>query len=373
MRVLLVVAFAVHGLLHLLGVTRGTSLATNAGGVSMSSGVTPWLRGWWVLACVMLILSAFLIFVRQRLEWPVATVALLLSQALIFSAWGEAKAGTLVNLLLLATVVPQWAESRFAAHTLESAQQLLVKAQQSSQTVVTEAELAQLPEPIQRWLTSAGVVDKPRVFSVRLRQRGGLRTAPSQSFMPAKAEQYFSVDPPGFIWQVQLPMARVIPVSGRDSYLEGRGHMLIEMLALIPVVNARGPEIDQGVLLRYLAEMVWYPSAALQPYITWTPLTEGSARATMSYRGVQASADFFIDAQGRFTSLQAKRYMSDGDSTSLQDWKVEANAWQRFEGVELPALGSVSWQLREGEFTYYRWEITQLDYNVTETFPARRR
>jgi len=29
---------------------------------------------------------------------------------------------------------------------------------------------------------------------------------------------------------------------------------------LIPVVDAKGEEIDQGALLRYLCEIVWHPS-----------------------------------------------------------------------------------------------------------------
>jgi len=376
MHILLVVAFAVHGLLHLLGVTQPAALATQpAAGEAVALGTTSarwWGRGSWLLACALMLISAALMAAHSRHAWPVAALALVVSQALIFSAWGEAKAGTLVNLVLLAAVLPQWADARFSQRSFESAQQLLVAARPAAPaTTVTQAELEVLPEPIRRWLGAAGIVGKPRVYSVRLRQRGGLRTTPTQPFMPAKAEQYFSVQPPGFIWQVHLPMAKVIPVVGRDSYVDGHGHMLIAALGLVPVVDAQGDAIDQGVLLRYLAEMVWFPSAALQPYVTWAPLTADSARATMTYRGVSASADFHVDARGRFTALRAKRYMSDGEASQLRDWEVAASAWQRFEGVELPALGTVSWQLPEGLFTYYRWEITELDYNTGEPFARR--
>ena len=50
-------------------------------------------------------------------------------------------------------------------------------------------------------------------------------------------------------------------------------------------VDAKGKEIDQGALLRYLGEIVWVPSAALSDYITWEEMDSTTARATMSYEG----------------------------------------------------------------------------------------
>lgn len=372
MRWVLIAAFVVHGALHLIGVFRQSGFAQGATGegLALPTGFEePWLRGAWLLGCLLLLASAGLLVWRLPQAWLVAGLALVVSQALIFSQWGEAKAGSLVNLLLMVVVATQWADARFAQRTRDEAASLLASATRAADATPVRAEALQaLPAPIRRWLESAGVVGKPRVQSVRLRQSGGLRTAPSQAFMPAQAQQYFSVEPPGFVWQVHVPMARVIPVVGRDSYLDGHGHMLIKALGLIPVVDAEGSAIDQGVLLRFLAEMVWFPGAALAPYVVWTALDDTSARATMRYRDVSASADFHIDERGRFARLQAQRYMSDGGGASLQDWSVSASAWRRFQGVEVPSAGSVSWLLPEGEFTYYRWEINELEYNVSELY-----
>ena len=54
-------------------------------------------------------------------------------------------------------------------------------------------------------------------------------------------------------------MNPLMAVVGRDKYVNGRGEMLIKILGLLPVVDARGPEMDQGTMLRYLAEMTWFP------------------------------------------------------------------------------------------------------------------
>ena len=47
---------------------------------------------------------------------------------------------------------------------------------------------------------------------------------------------------------------------------------------------------------------------------------------------------------------------------TLQPWLIQATQWRRFAGVEVPSAGEVLWQLKEGDFPCYRWEITELTY-----------
>jgi hypothetical protein len=226
--------------------------------------------------------------------------------------------------------------------------------------MVTAADVAALPSPVSRWLWRAGVVGRPRVRTARLRQRGELRSGLDQPFAPASAEQYVTVDPPGFVWTVRLTM-KGLPVRGRDAYLEGHGRMLITVGGLVPIVDARGAAIDQGSLLRFLGEMVWYPSAALAPYLRWHPVDDRTAEVTMSHRGVTASGRLTIDDAGRVVRFDARRYLGTGVDARLEDWTVPMTAWARFDGVEVPVRGSVTWELASGPFEYYRWELISLD------------
>src|SRR5512142_2774652 len=59
--------------------------------------------------------------------------------------------------------------------------------------VVTEGMLADLPEPVRRYLRYGGVVGKPFPGAVRLRQKGKIRLAPGQPWIPLDAEEYYSV------------------------------------------------------------------------------------------------------------------------------------------------------------------------------------
>jgi hypothetical protein len=136
--------------------------------------------------------------------------------------------------------------------------------------VLTEADIAHLPEPVQRWLNYSGVVGQERPISVRLKQKGEIRMGPDQAWMSFTADQYHTIDPPAFIWHVDAQMLPLVWFAGRDRYVDGHGNMEIRLLSLVPVVNETGPHMDQGTLVRYLNEVMWFPAGAVSPYITWS-------------------------------------------------------------------------------------------------------
>ena len=85
--------------------------------------------------------------------------------------------------------------------------------------------------------------------------------------MPFIAEQYFTANPPSFIWVASMKTFPLLSIKARDMYMEDKGNMYIRLPLFINIADARGHEIDQGSLLRYLAEMVWFPTAFLSEYI----------------------------------------------------------------------------------------------------------
>jgi hypothetical protein len=294
MRYAIVILFVIHALIHLIGVSKqwewAQATASSGSALRVPTALSNRMGGLWLAACVTLIVAALLLIRGNDRWWLVALGGVLLSQFLVTFSWSVAKAGTAMNLVLGLAILVGWAHARFVKDGETIARDLLARASSAQATIVGVDEIGRLPAPVRRWLEGAGVVGKPRALNVRLKQRGGLRTSPDGDFMPAIADQYFSVAEPAFVWRVRVAMFQ-LPVYGRDSYIDGRGHMLIKALGLVRVADATGEQIDQGTLLRFLGETVWFPSAALQPYVHWEVIDEASARATMTYGNVTASAD----------------------------------------------------------------------------------
>src|SRR6266540_1088236 len=131
---------------------------------------------------------------------------------------------------------------------------LFAQAAPTASGIVTEAMLQDLPEPVRRYLTYTGVVGKPLVGTVHLRQKGKMRLGAGQPWLPLDAEQYYSVRPPGFVWSGTIHLGPLPLARARDRYLDGNGNMLIKAGSVVTVADATGAEMDQGSMMRYLSE-----------------------------------------------------------------------------------------------------------------------
>lgn len=277
------------------------------------------------------------------------------------------KVSVLIPAALGVVVFLTFAALAVAAQVFEAASErevrsLFAKAAPGPAEVLRADEVEHLPPPVRHWLIASGAVGREKARTVRLMQAGELRTGRDAPWARVEAKQYFSVPAPGFVWLVSTTL-NGLPVMGRDHYLDGRGQMLITLAALAPVVKAQGPALDQGAMLRFLGEIVWFPSAAVQPWLRWEPVDSDSARATMSHAGVTASGVFHFDREGRSTGMNADRYFYRPEGSTLEKWEVVSTEWKSIRGIVMPTRGDARWKLSDGDLSYYRWEILDVEVN----------
>lgn len=234
--------------------------------------------------------------------------------------------------------------------------------------IVTEENLEQLPENVQNWLRYSQVVGKEKITAVRLKQRADMRLEKDKPWMSVQAQQYFTSESPGFIWKANIKMAPLVHISGRDKYQDGKGNMLIKMLSVFTVADSHGEEIDQGTLLRYLAETIWFPSVALNEYITWEEIDTYNAKATMTYGDITASGIFTFNKEGQVINFEAERYGEFDGETRLETWSIPIHDYKEFEGIRIPTKGDVTWKLDTGDFNWFNFEITEIEYNTPKAY-----
>jgi hypothetical protein len=222
--------------------------------------------------------------------------------------------------------------------------------------------LAQLPAAVQRWLSWSQVIGKPLPATVRLRQEGEFAPSPKRGWVPFRAEQYFTTEPPGLIWTVRMKLAPLLPVTGRDRWVDGDASMKIRVFGVIPVVNASSPQLAQGAMLRWLGETIWFPHAAVSPHITWAPIDDDSATATFTAGGRSTPATFLFDRDGRPIEIRAHRF-NDAEKAVLP-WVAINREFGEFHHTHVPVAGEALWQLPASDAPYIRWRITALDFDV---------
>jgi len=351
-----------HGLIHLMGFVKAFGLAE----ISQLTQAISKARGiLWLICAILFCTGVIVLLARREWWWMLIAPAVLLSQVLIFIYWQDARFGTIANLIALAGCIWGYGQWSFEQRAQEQVAALLPASLNPAQEMNSQM-LAQLPPLVQRWLQTTGIPEQEIIQTVHLYQKGEMRTSPDGKWLPVEAEQWFSVQPPGFIWIADVGGSGFMQFRGRDLYQHGSGHMLIKAYALLPVVNTSGEEINQGTLVRFLSEIIWFPSAALAPYIAWEQISERQAKATMTYGEVRASGTFIFDESGRVIAFEAPRYYDRKEGATLENWfiAIQPESYRTFEGISVPTKASVTWKLEDGDYTWYQLEVTDIAYNV---------
>jgi hypothetical protein len=242
---------------------------------------------------------------------------------------------------------------------------LLADARPTGRPIVTERDFERLPDPVRRWLRYSNVVGTEVPTTVCLRQEGEFQME-GRGWVPFAAEQFFTINPPGFVWKATFQIAPMVSVVGRDLYRSGQASVEMRVVSLVPVANKTGGGLNQGDLLRFLGEVQWFPAVALADYIAWEAVDAASARATMTHGGIAASMTFRFGADGRLVEAAAIRY---NDSRGRNEpWVNRNDSDQQFGGSRVSGSGEARWEYDTGPYPYIRWRITTIEHNRSTRF-----
>lgn len=365
LRILFFIVVTLHGLIHFMGLVSAFQPASEqmrARAIfALSDSLAKGMGLLWLITGAVFLLAAILYLIKKEEWWIVAIPALFFSQILIILYWYDAKFGTLANLIILVVVAAAYGAWQFKSAAKHELSLLIpASAQRPAPKIIAEQHLTALPVVVQKWLRRSNIVGQPAAQVINLRQKGQMRTQPDGKWMKVKAQQWFTTHQPGLIWVARVDAGWGIYMDGRDKLQDGKGNMLIKLLSLVPVVNAQGTEIDQGTLLRYLGEMVWFPATALAPYVKWKVLDDHSAQATLTQGKTSVSGIFRFTDDGDVKSFEAKRYYTRKEGATLEDWVVTNNpdSYKELGGIRMPTRSEVCWKLKTGDFTWYQLEIT---------------
>ncbi len=361
MRILIISLLIIHGLIHLLGYLKAFGFADIQ---ELSISISRSMGLLWLFICLLFVVSAFLMILNLDAWWMPAIPALVLSQVLIIMYWQDAKFGTVANLILFIAALISWGHWQSERRSAREISNLLSEVKQAEMPL-TNSQLSTLPDNVRHWIERSNRPGKPIPQIIHLKQSGKMKTSPNGSWMKVDAEQWFTTNPPGFIWTAEVGKNSYLSFYGRDKYTEGKGQMLIELYNLIPVVQSEGYEISQGTLIRYLSEMVWFPAAAALDNISWESIDSRSAKATLTVGQIHASGRFYFNQQGDPIAFEAKRYYNRKGTSTLERWHIDIDpkGYQSFEGIRIPTKASVTWKLDEGDFTWYELSIDRIRYD----------
>ena len=229
-------------------------------------------------------------------------------------------------------------------------------------------EIDGLPTPVQRYFRAALTDGQPLIAAATFELAGTFnRSATGEKWKPFTSMQRAVTQRPGFLWNGRVSMLPGLTAHVHDSYIAGVGTLHAAMLGLFTVAQVQGGgEVARGELMRYFAEMAWYPTALLPSQgVRWEAVDDRSANATLTDGPIALTLLFRFDESGLATSVHADARGAsvgkDGVMVMLP-WECSVGNFQRRGGMMVPTRGEAAWMRPEGRNPYFVGKLTSLAY-----------
>lgn len=218
-----------------------------------------------------------------------------------------------------------------------------------------------LPEPVKRYFNYTLQNGEPYIRNIRAKHDGQFKTGINKKWIDIIGEQYATTQIPGFIWKGTTSM-----FVAKDMFIADEGRLTVTLLSVYNIINASGDKYNQGELLRWLGESVLYPTNFLpNKRLAWVAINENRAKLTFNYKGLELFFIITFNAIGEINEMETKRYM---DKNNLETWVIKISNYKELNNVKIPTTFEVLWRLEKGDFSYAKFNITEIEYGKPEQY-----
>lgn len=233
--------------------------------------------------------------------------------------------------------------------------------------LLAEADILHLPPPVQKYFRYCGYLARPKIINAQIVWRDVyLKLSLAKKWQGIRCFQFNAVPEPARFAFMTSKIAGLIPFEGRDKFQDGHGNMLIKLFRVFTMGNAKGREMDESALVTVLAEALFVPGYALQPYISWEPIDDLSARATIEDNGIKVSGVFFFNEKGETIRFETedRSFTEKNRGYKKCKWTAMMENYQAINGILTPTTIRAMWNLPKGDFEYYKGIVDEVRFNI---------
>jgi hypothetical protein len=111
---------------------------------------------------------------------------------------------------------------------------------------------------------------------------------------------------------------------------------------------------------------VWCPTA-LWPseHLTWSPIDERKALATLTSHGTTVSLEFHFNREGEVAAVYApQRWMKSGRKYVAMPWEGHFFGYWECSGILIPSAGEVGWYVDGAWHPVWKGRVTFASYEL---------
>ncbi len=359
---LFLIILSCHGLIHLLGFIKAFNLAA----VNQLTLPIPKATGMlWFVTALLFLATAGLFFLNKNLWWVPAMFGLLLSQLLIFTAWPDAKYGTVVNMVVLLVSIMGYGTWNFSSRYAQDVRSGLHESAMVPDSLLTEADLQALPEPVKNYLRYVGAVNQPKVRNFKVTFAGQIRKDEQSPWMPFTSEQYNFLQASTRLFFMQATM-KFLPVAGYHRFVDGDAYMDIRLFSLFKVQYQSGKEMGIAETVTFFNDMCCMaPATLIDPRVKWLEVNGNQVRASFTNNDLSIFAWLTFNDQGQLINFISEDRFTTAENGTMKriPWSTPLQDYRQMNGRMLPGYADAIYHYPEGAFCYGNFRVIDVQYN----------
>ena len=234
--------------------------------------------------------------------------------------------------------------------------------------IVTEKDIEHLPPIVQKYLIYSGVIGKKKVVNFRVTLEGKIRTKPEFPWMKLKSVQYNFYDKPTRLFFIKARKMG-IPAKGIHIYKDETAIMLIKILGIFKVADAKGPEMNKGETVTVLNDMCFLaPSTLVSKNIKWEEIDDLNIKAIYTNGNITISARLVFNNNGELINFISNDRFESPDDKEYKNypWSTPAGEYKEFNGIKRASKVSTIYHRPNGDFCYGEFILKEIVYNCKE-------
>lgn len=364
-KTIVILVTLIHGLLHFLGFAK----AFGYGNITqLTKEISKPIGFFWLIAALLFIFTVVFYIFKKDFWIHIAIIAVLLSQILIIFYWNDAKYGSIANGFILMVIIVGFFQIKFKQTYKNEVKLGLSFTSNLPKTILNDADIEELPEPVQKYLRYTSCIGKPIVYNFYAEFAGKIRDHAKPVWMPLSSEQYnFMINTTRLFYLDATK--RMMPVAGFHCFKNGQAYMDIRLLSMFKVAYEDGPKMDISETVTFFNDMcVLAPASLIDKRIVWSEVESNKVKASFTLNEITVSAWLYFNEKGELVNFVSEDRYALGDHGIIEKlkWSTPLRDYKFINGHKLASYAETIYSYPDGDFTYATFTLKDIKYNLSK-------
>lgn len=259
------------------------------------------------------------------------------------------------TVTFILTMITSIIANRTVNRSLKIKEETVLSSSKPEKSTFRKGDIESLPPVVKRYFSLVLTDGQRYIESVSLQHSGTFRADLDGRWMNIRGKQVFTAGTPQFHWTGKTAL-----FTASDSFTGGKGELRVYLFGSFPIVRTKGPATDQGELLRWLGESVWFPTNLLpSDYLHWSFIDEKRALLVFTFDDLELKYIVTFNERGEICRFETQRHMGD---EGLHTWIGKVGDYRKVDGMLIPMHLEAAWVLNGKELPYARFDIEKITF-----------